>query len=185
MTRSSQAPATSWALVIVSAMLFLSGVSRLGIGAVAVLAAETEPAPPQASGTEPDRLLQALRAREAEVRAQEARLAEREAELARTQAEIRAQLDALAAAEAQLRQTLSQTETAAEGDVSRLVAAYENMKPKQAADLFAQMDVTFAAGFFIRLRPEFAGAVLAEMDPVAAYALSAVLAGRHARTPKE
>jgi len=175
------------ALTLIAALFFVAGLSRLGMGVAAVIAAETEAAVPQseaASVGATDALLAALTAREATIDAEEADLAQKKAALAAAEADIRSQLATLAEAEARLLQTLSLTESAAEDDVTRLVAIYENMKPAQAAELFGQMDVDFAAGFFVRLRPDFAGAVMAELDPVSAYAISAVLAGRHARTPR-
>lgn len=171
------------ALTLIALILVLAGASRLGLGVAHVVAAESEgPADPPSPET--SSLLAALQAREDRLRAAETALAERQTALAAAEADIRRQLDALAQAEEQLKQTLSLTETAAEADVARLISAYESMKPKQAAELFSQMDVGFAAGFFGRLRPDFAGAVLAEMDPTIAYAISAVLAGRHAQTPR-
>lgn len=173
------------ALAILAALFFCAGLSRLGLGVVEAWAADPDVTAPLADPvTQTENLLAALQAREDQVLADEAALAERKAQLDAAQADIAAQLASLTAAEERLLQTLSLTESAAEDDVARLVAVYENMKPAQAAVLFAQMDVTFAAGFFIRLRPDFAGAVMAELDPVAAYAISAVLAGRHANTPQ-
>lgn len=171
------------ALSILALLFFIAGLSRLGLGVVEVFAAENETLPPL-ERAETDRLLAALKAREEQVRQKETEMAQRQQTLEKAEQNIRDQLAALAAAEAQLLKTLSLTEAAAENDVARLVTVYENMKPKQAAELFAKMDVTFAAGFFARLRPDFAGAVMAEMDPTSAYAISAVLAGRHAGTPK-
>lgn len=173
------------ALTLIAALFFLAGLSRLGLGVATVIAAETDMAPPELTVAATDGLLSALQAREAKVQADEADLARQRAALVQAQDDLRAQLATLAAAEERLLQTLSLTESAAEDDVTRLVAVYENMKPKQAAELFGQMDVGFAAGFFIRLRPEFAGAVMAELDPTTAYAISAVLAGRHANTPRQ
>lgn len=182
------APGARPTLVVIAALFFLAGLSRLGLGVADVIAAETTP--PQDSVASPPptdtaALFAALQARDAALAAKERALAERQASLDQAAADIRAQLNDLAQAEERLLQTLSLTESAAESDVARLVAVYENMKPGQAAALFAQMDVQFAAGFFIRLRPDFAGAVMAELDPVAAYAISAVLAGRHAETPRD
>jgi flagellar motility protein MotE (MotC chaperone) len=171
------------ALTILAVMLVLAGASRIGIGVAEVVAAETDSQTAVAPPESPT-LLAALQAREDRLREAEAALSERQSALTAAEADIRRQLDMLAQAEAQLKQTLSLTETAAETDVARLVSAYESMKPKQAAELFSQMDVSFAAGFFGRLRPDFAGAVLAEMDPTIAYSISVVLAGRHARIPQ-
>lgn len=79
---------------------------------------------------------------------------------------------------------LTIADDAAEGDVTRLVAVYENMKPKDATALFAVMDADFAAGFLARMKPEAAAAIMAGLDPKVAYTISAVLAGRNARAPR-
>lgn len=173
-------------LGVIAVLFFAAGLSRAGLGVADVIAAETEFPTPVALGDaeQTETLLAALQEREARILAEEDALSEREKSLAAAQADITTQLQALASAEQQLLQTLSLTESAAEDDVFRLVAVYENMKPAQAALLFSQMDPTFAAGFFIRLRPDFAGAVMAELDPIVAYAISAILAGRHAQTPR-
>ena len=180
--------AASSTLIVLAGLLCLAGATRLGIGVAEVLAAEDSTAradapaadPPE---TDPANLFITLRAREARLEQTESRLAQREAELDAARAEIAAQMQALAEAEQRLLDTLSLTESAAEDDIARLIAVYEHMKPRQAAQMFAQMDVTFAAGFFARLRPDFAGAVMEEFDPGTAYAISAVLAGRNAGAP--
>ena len=79
----------------------------------------------------------------------------------------------------ELRETIALAEEVAESDLARLTAVYENMKPKDAARLFAEMDPTFAAGFISRMQPEQSADILAGMDPSAAYAVSAILAGRN------
>ncbi|NHX27768.1 hypothetical protein HA397_27890, partial [Escherichia coli] len=85
------------------------------------------------------------------------------------------------AAEDSLRATLTLAETAAESDLARLTAVYENMKPKDAAGLFEQMSPDFAAGFMGMMRPDAAAQIMAALDPATAYSISVVLAGRNAR----
>ena len=74
---------------------------------------------------------------------------------------------------------------AAEGDLDRLTAVYEAMKPSDAARLFAAMSSDFAAGFLGRMKPAAAAAILAGMPPDSAFAVSALIAGRNARAPTE
>ena len=112
------------------------------------------------------------REREAETRLAAAELAEERA---------RATLVELQAAERALRATIALADGAAEGDLARLTAVYENMKPQQAAPLFQQMTPGFAAGFLGRMRPDAAAAILSGLEPEAAYAISVILAGRNAR----
>ena len=99
--------------------------------------------------------------------------------------EIARQMKALEEAEASLKSTLSIADDAAESDVARLTAVYEQMKPEEAAALFSEMDPQFAAGFLGRMRPDAAAAVMAGLDPADAYSISVILAGRNARAPRQ
>lgn len=181
---------SSGVLILLACLLVAAGMSRLGMGVAQVIAAETIPAqgaePPEDPAVPPDPgdLFEALRLRAEQLDALEARLDARAGTLRRAEADLEAQLRALTEAEARLAATLRTTETAAEDDLRHLTTVFESMKPAQAAGLFAQMDAEFAAGFIGRLRPEFAGEVMSGLDPVVAYAISAILAGRHARTPR-
>lgn len=180
--------AASSTLIVLAGLLCLAGATRLGMGVAAALAAgdnniHADATAPEAPAADPADLFMTLRAREVRLEQAESRLAQREEALEQARAEIAAQMRALAEAEQRLLDTLSLTESAAEDDIARLIAVYEHMKPRQAAQMFSQMDVTFAAGFFARLRPDFAGAVMEEFDPGTAYAISAVLAGRNAAAP--
>ena len=80
---------------------------------------------------------------------------------------------------------MATADKAAENDIGRLTAVYENMKPDQAAALFRLMEPSFAAGFLGRMRPDSAAAILAGLEPDLAYSISVVLAGRNADVPRE
>lgn len=134
---------------------------------------------------EAEAVLAAFSDREADLSSREAYLAQRQADLAQAEAELTARLTELAAAEASLQETLSLAERAAETDVARLTTVYENMKPRDAADLFSTMAPEFAAGFIGRMNPESAAAILTGLEPDVAYAISVVLAGRNADVPTE
>lgn len=179
----------SGVLMLVSGFLVASGLVRLGDGTGIALAREigtfmnqASAAPPSSSENTPgfEELIAAIRAREAKIEETEARLAERERVIAVVGQEVDAKLQELAEAEASLQSLLTQTDSAAEDDISRLTSMYEAMKPEDAAALFEQMDPSFAAGFLARMRADAAGAVLAGLPPDKAYALSVVLAGRNA-----
>lgn len=189
--RATRKPVTSCLLFVLALILLAAGISRLGLGVVDAIAAETgndlpvaEPAPVAEPPTDPADLFETLRAREARLARIESELDARRATLLDAEQELAQRLDDLIAAEEQLRTTLRLTESAAEDDLRQLTAVFENMKPQQAADLFSQMDTEFSAGFIARLRPETAAEILSGLDPMIAYAISAVLAGRHARTPR-
>lgn len=184
-------------LPIIAGLFLASGLIRFGGGTAQALTEEirhlagpgqelqqplAEPCPPP-----PDiaAVLAALQTREAEIGQREAALDEREATLGIARDEIGRQMAALEAAEAALESTLAIADDAAENDIARLTAVYENMKAEEAAALFAEMDPDFAAGFLGRMRADAAAAVMAGLDPPVAYSISVILAGRNARAPRE
>jgi flagellar motility protein MotE (MotC chaperone) len=94
-------------------------------------------------------------------------------------------MTALKEAETSLTATMALASSAAEDDLTQLTAVYENMKPKEAAQVFAAMDPKFAAGFLGRMRTDAAAAIMAGLEPDTAYAISVLLAGRNAAAPTE
>lgn len=176
-------------LLVIGLLFVASALLRAGGGVSRAMAqGETAPAPAAAScpdAAEIDAVLARLRDREADLGAREDRIALREHDLALAKAAIDTRLSELAAAEKRLAETVEVADAAAESDVTRLVAVYEAMKPKEAARLFEEMDPAFAAGFLGRMRPEAAAAVLAGIAPQRGYAISARLAGRNADAPLE
>ncbi len=128
---------------------------------------------------EPGPLLLAIRERVAELESREAAIAEREGLLTVTEARVRSEIGKLEQAEKALAATLALADGAAERDVAHLVGVYENMKPKEAAQVFGEMDPKFAAGFLARMRADAAAGVLSAMAPPDAYAVTVIMAGRH------
>ncbi|MES2665737.1 MAG: hypothetical protein V4712_06520 [Pseudomonadota bacterium] len=179
------------ALVILALLLASSGALRIGSGVGAAMALSPE-AEPTASGNTPLdcpapplALAEALSLRESRVLVQEAALADRMAALALAESVTARRLADMQAAEASLKATLALADGAAEGDLARLTAVYEAMKPKDAAALFAAMSPEFAAGFLGRMQAATAGAILSGMPSDAAYGISVILAGRNATAPTE
>lgn len=140
---------------------------------------------PTAQPADGDALLAAIREREARLRAEEARLADRAQTLGVAEAKLAEQLAAFETAQRQLADTLALADEAAERDIARMTTVYENMKPADAARIFARMDVNFAAGLIARMRPELAAAVLTDMEADAAYAVTLTIASRNAGVPTE
>ena len=181
------------ALMVIAAMLALSGGLRLGAGigwAEASAAAEGPDDRAEVAGSceTPDdiaRVLALLKEREDRVVSREGALADRLQALAVAETQIASNMAALEEAEARLSATMAHASTAAEDDLARLTSVYENMKAKEAAPVFAAMDPKFAAGFLGRMRPDAAAAIMAGLDPEAAYAISVLLAGRNALAPTE
>ncbi|TCO73374.1 MotE family protein [Rhodovulum euryhalinum] len=198
MSRTMPRIRPSGAVLPVIAGLFLaSGLIRFGGGTAQALTEEIRHLAAQSDATQeipaepcpppPDiaAVLSALQTREAEIELREVALDEREATLDIAREEIARQMAALEAAEAALESTITIADEAAESDIARLTAVYENMKAEEAAALFAEMDPDFAAGFLGRMRADAAAAVMAGLDPTVAYSISVILAGRNARAPKE
>lgn len=184
--------------VALLAMLFIASAGlRLATSATEVVAEaraafgasadEPDTKDPMPGKTEADlaRLLKEFEERETRLRQRERDLEKRMIVLETAEARIDEQIKQLETAEAQLRDTLALASTAAEDDLARLTAVYENMKPKTAAALFEEMDPDFAAGFIARMRPDAAASVLAGMQPQSAYSISTILAGRNANIPEE
>lgn len=179
------------ALVILALFLASSGALRVGGLAGHALAssdnveASEEVVEPAECPIPAPALLQALNAREAQVRAQESAVADRMAALDLAEAAIAKRLEELAAAETSLKEVLALADGAAEQDLARLTAVYEAMKPADAAALFSEMSPEFAAGFLGRMQPAAAASVMAGMAPEKAYSISVLIAGRNAMAPKE
>ena len=96
--------------------------------------------------------------REAQLDAEEKRLADRRQTLSVAEAKLAEQLAAFEKAQKNLEKTLALADQAAERDIARMTTVYENMKPADAARIFERMDVGFAAGLLARMRPGRRGA---------------------------
>lgn len=188
-------------LHIICGLLVLSGIVR-ALGAGQAWAEEqathgpdaqppTEVASPELSpglsgppGDNPA-LLEAFRQREARIAEREKQMEERMQALQLAEREASERVAALTAAEESLKSTMALADVAAETDIQKLVAVYENMKPKEAAALFSQMTPDFAAGFLGLMNPVVAAQIMALVSPETAYSISVVLAGRNAGVPTQ
>jgi len=185
------------ALALIAALFLASGILRLADGtgeaiaeSIGRLTEEHQPTPASAPETCEmpegiDELLAALQEREDKIVARETALEERLKMLEVVEKRVKREIAALKQAQADLDKTIALADGAAEKDISRLTAMYENMKPKAAAAVFEAMDPEFSAGFLGRMRPDAAAAILANLDPKKAYTISVVLAGRNANTPSD
>lgn len=178
------------ALALLGAVFVGSAGARLldPTGAIAQEATSDEALQPVAHcapSDAPEALLAALKEREMQLASRADVIADRESLLRAAEIRFRAQADRLREAEAQLSATLARADRAAEQDVSQLVEVYESMNPKNAAQIFDAMDVTFAAGFLSRMQRDAAAEILSGLPPDKAYAVSVVIAGRNASAPRE
>ncbi len=201
MTEKSKMPQRSFAsgrgaLALISFLLLASGLVRLSTGSGTAIALEikdhangvmkfSEESDPDDIAPELVALLQEAQEREQALAQKEAELETRLQALALVETAVAEDLARLEQAEAKLRATMATADKAAETDIGRLTAVYENMKPDQAAALFQLMEPSFAAGFLGRMRPDSAAAILAGLEPDLAYSISVVLAGRNAGVPRE
>lgn len=180
-------------LPVLAGLLMASGLIRLGDGPVASAVGElvasriahAEPTTTVQPQDEIAALLVELDARQAELDERAAKLEAEGERIAEGRTALRTQLDGIEAAENELRELLQMADTAAEADLSHLAQIYAAMKPAQAASLFQQMPPAFAAGFLGLMAPPASAAIMAGMPSDAAYAVSVMLAGRHADLPKE
>lgn len=177
-------------LHIIGALLFSSAVVRgiaTGTPALAqdVPEQQSEAVTQPASEVEPGTLLAALQDREARLVIRENQVADRIQAMRVSESEIAEQLIALQEAESALRDTLALAETAASDDLARLATVYENMKPRDAANLFTEMAPDFAAGFLGIMNPASAAAIMTELAPPVAHTISVMLAGRNAGVPTQ
>lgn len=178
-------------LLTIAILLMGSALLRASIGAGQAMANDLDsntPISEQSLSCEPPAdlkpVLAALQERERRLDLQEQQIATRMQALAQAENEFDSKLTRLTEAEDRLRATLALAETAAEDDITSLVAVYEAMKPKEAALLFEEMEPEFAAGFLARMRPDAAAGVLAGLPPQSAYSMSVILAGRNAGAPR-
>lgn len=176
-------------LWIIALILATSGLLRLGSGSGLAIAGGIAEAVTGTEGQDcvptPDiaEVLALLETREAALNEREAAVSDRTQALAVAETQIARNMAALKEAEASLEATMALASRAAEDDLARLTSVYENMKPKEAAPLFAAMAPEFAAGFLGRMRPDAAAAILSRLDPASAYSISVLLAGRNANAP--
>ncbi len=134
---------------------------------------------------EPASMLEAFQEREQQLTSFQAELADREQVLRVAKIAIEDQLAKLIEAEERLAGTLAQADGAAENDITRMTAVYENMKPAKAAQLFEAMDLEFASNFLIRMNPDAAAAILSSIEPQKAYSISVMMASRNAGVPQQ
>jgi flagellar motility protein MotE (MotC chaperone) len=178
------------ALVILALLFASSGALRLGTDLGSAMAAVSDlptadlPQTPASCEAPPAALAKALKLRDEELSARETLLDDRENALNLAQIAIEKRMGELAAAEEDLKKTISLADGAAEQDLGTLTAVYEAMKPADAAKLFATMAPEFAAGFLSRMQPASAAAILTGMTPEQAYSISVLIAGRNALAPK-
>ena len=134
--------------------------------AEAAEAPPAEPTPPPPPGPTPSELA----ARALEIEAREAAL--REAERA-----VRAQVEELRALRAEALAVLEPERQQREDELRKLVTLYQNMKPKNAADLIEKLPLDLATAVVTRMKTREAGKILNFMSATRALQISQEIAG--------
>ena len=142
------------AAIAIIGLFAVSGMARIVSASLALpgeTAEEAGPAtaspPGLAAVEELELLLRDISRRDTELARREATLSLREQDMRVARDEIDRAILELEEAEAALEARMFASDTASEGDLTRLTAIYEGMKPKDAAALFGTMDPGFASGF--------------------------------------
>ncbi|MHA3915584.1 MotE family protein [Halovulum sp. GXIMD14793] len=177
--------------LLIACFLVSGGLRVLTVGQAYAEQAGNAPETPEMAAVDcpppedADVLLTVVQERAQQLDERDAKMAERLAVLQIAEAEFEKRRDELIAAEEKLAATLAIADNAAERDIQQLTAVYEEMKPKNAAEIFDSMDPAFAAGFLIRMAPQSAANILSAMDKNTAYTTSVIMASRNVGAPKE
>ena len=137
-----------------------------------------EPVKQELSCEMPEEMLQAIRRERELLDEQKSALALREAEVALASEKMaieRARLDEVRQA---LETLLAKVEAAQTDDVSRLVALYSNMKPKEAAAIMNDLDIEVSVMVLGTMSERNAAPILAGLNPVRARAISKIILER-------
>lgn len=175
--------------------LFL-GLTGLGPLSVAELQAQQTsnpppppavPAPPPAplavdpnEGRTPTELdvLEKLRERHATLDARERDIDRREDTLRAAESQIDRKIAEMRTLQSTIEGLLRQYNDQEDNKMRSLVKIYENMKPKEAAKIFEQLDMSILLEVLERMKEQKVAPILAEMDPMKAKSVTAEMAQR-------
>lgn len=144
--------------------------------APAASAQAAAPAPAPAEAAAERAVLEALRARRAEIEAREHAAAQREVMLAAAERRLVARVEELTALQSRLEALERDRAAREEAGLRGLVKLYEGMRPRDAALIFDELDMEVLVSIVDRMREARAAPVLGAMRPERARALTAELA---------
>jgi len=142
------------------------------------------PAPPAPDAVAERAVLEALRARRAEIEARESALAQREMLVAAVERRVAGRLEELAALQQRLEAEARSRDERTEQGWRQLVGLYERMRPRDAAGIFDELDMPVLLQVVDRMREAKAAPVLAAMRPERARLVTTELA-RHRSRPND
>jgi flagellar motility protein MotE (MotC chaperone) len=125
-------------------------------------------------------LLQALAERRQELEQRARRVEEREVLLQAAERRIEEKVDGLKALQQSIEILLKQHEEETESQYNSLVKIYENMKPKDAARIFEELDMEVLLPVVERMKERKTAPILAKMNSEKAKAITTELAQRRA-----
>lgn len=123
-------------------------------------------------------ILQALGERRKQLDERERAIEQREALMKAAEQRITEKVNELKAVQAKLEVVVKKTETEKDDQYKRLVKVYENMKPKEAARIFEQLDDNVLIEVAERMKEAKLAPVLASMEPKRATVVTVELAKR-------
>ena len=141
-------------------------------------AAATAPNDPFAYSDEEMAVLQSLAARRGELDAREAQIAEREALLAAAENRMDEKTAELKALQDSIQGLVGQHDEQEQAQFKSLVKIYENMKPKDAAKIFEELEMDVLLEVVGRMREQKVAPILAQMQPTKAKDVTFELAQR-------
>lgn len=106
---------------------------------------------------------------------------QRKSQLAEAELTLRKRLSELKAQKGGMQSRRDGTTDAVRGDIERLVALYDQMKPAEAAAVLTNLPADFAAEILIRVRPETGARIIAAVEPRQAALLTAQIGARSVR----
>lgn len=152
--------------------------------ASAPLPAQGLGAPPQPEALAERAVLEALRARRAEIETREAALVQREMLAAAVERRLANRLEELAALQQRLETEARSRDERTEQGWRQMVRLYEGMRPRDAAGIFDELDMSVLIQVVDRMREARAAPVLAAMRPERARLVTTELA-RHRSRPND
>jgi flagellar motility protein MotE (MotC chaperone) len=142
-----------------------------------VSAPAAEPAAGAMTPTELD-VLNKLQERRLQIDARERDVERREALLKAAEDQIDRKVAEMKTLQSTIEGLLRQYNDQEDNKMRSLVKIYENMKPKEAAKIFEQLDMSILLEVVERMKEQRVAPIMAEMDPMKAKAVTAELAQR-------
>lgn len=147
--------------------------------------AKAPPPPPPGGTTDPGALsqtemdvLQKLTERRNAIDAREKDVERRESMLKAAEDQIERKISEMRTLQSTIEGLLRQYNDQEDNKMRSLVKIYENMKPKEAAKIFEQLDMPIMLEVVERMKEQKVAPILAEMDPSKARAVTSELAQR-------